>query len=358
MRVCFFGSYKRSEYNMLVKKMLEYQKVEVIECHKDIKNFRSFLTAYVKLFFKHRNLDYDILISPWRGIMTLPLAKLISRKPIVHFAFLSIYDTLVEDRKLIKPNSIKSKICEIVDKIGCKISNIIILDSFAEINYFVDRYNLDRSKFHRLFLSADESKFKPLEINKSNQVFNVLFFGSFSPHHGVEIIIEAAKILKNQKDIFFNFCGDGQTKNNMEKLAKKYNLTNNKFWGFVSQEKFQELIKESDVCLGIFGESIKADKGITNKLYETLASQRPLITLSNKAIKEINLVNKKNCVLVNRNPLELANAIKFLKNNPNQLEDIAKNGFLTFKENFSMDIVSNELIKILRNLIEKPNEKK
>ena len=355
MKVCFFGSYEQGTYNLLLKKILELQGIEVIECHENVYGVFSFFCAYLKLPFKHRNLHYDVMIIPWRGIMTLPLAKIISNRPIIQFAFISIYDTLVNDRKIVNPNSIKAKIIHFLEKQFYKIPDMIILDSFQEINYFVNEYSLSKKKFRRLFLSADETKFRPIEFKKSNKHFTVLYFGSFIPVHGVEVILEAAKVLSNHDDIIFKFCGDGQIRSKMQNLAKKYELKNVEFLGYVSDETLLKNIANSDVCLGLLGQTKKAIRCISNKTFEILASKRPLIALDSVGVKEIGVENGSNCILVPQgNPNELARAILFLKNNSDIKERIAAEGYLLFRRNLSMEKMGKKALGYIKELL--PNE--
>jgi len=359
MKICFFGSYIKDSFGIpsgnggtLLKKILETQKVELVECHESIESFISFIPAYFKLFFKHRKLDYDIMMIPWRGILTLPLAKIIHKKPIIYIPAFSIYDTLVNDRKIIKKNSLKAKFVHFVDKTACKWSDLIVLESTEEINYFVKEYGLQEEKFRQCPLAADESIFNPLSVKNQNTKFVVLYFGSFIPLHGVETIVNAALILKKYVDIEFRICGKGQTKDKIENIIEKNNLTNVKLLGLVPKEKLVENIKKSDVCLGIFGDTLKAQKVITNKAFQILASRKPLITRESPASLEANLTNKKNCMLVPpANPEKLSEAILFLKNDPFILQQIAEKGYQTYMKYLSMDAVGKKLVASAQELI-------
>jgi len=301
MKVCLFGSYVKDSYGIpsgnggtLLKKILENQNIEVIECHEPLDKYATIVSAYFKLFSKHRKIDYDLMIIPWRGILTLPLAKLIHRKPIIYFPAFSIYDTLVNDRKKIKKNSFKAKFIHFVDKQSCKWVDKIVLESTEEINYFVNEFGLPKEKFCQLPLAADESIFFPTSTSLSDKnQFVVLFFGTFIPLHGIETIVKSAAILKNHYDISYIICGDGQTKPQIEKIIKKNNLKNVKLLGLVSKETLVENIKNSDVCLGIFGNTLKARKVVTNKGFQILASKKPLITMESPAAIEFHLVNRK-----------------------------------------------------------------
>jgi len=140
MKICFFGSYVKDSFGIpsgnggtLLKKILGTQNIKVTECHEPIESILSLIPGYFKLFLNHRKIDYDIMIIPWRGILTLPLAKLIHRKPIIYFPAFSIYDTLVSDRKKIKKNSLKAKFVHLADKLACKWSDKVkrYIDTFG-----------------------------------------------------------------------------------------------------------------------------------------------------------------------------------------------------------------------------------
>ena len=106
MKICVFGSYVNSDFNNLLIKILKKKNVEVIEAQEPVRGVGSFFSSVFKLIRLHSGLEYDFMVIPWRGIITLPLAKLLSKKPIIYFPFLSIYQTLIEDRRIIKKNSI------------------------------------------------------------------------------------------------------------------------------------------------------------------------------------------------------------------------------------------------------------
>ncbi|MGQ0791674.1 MAG: glycosyltransferase [Nitrosopumilaceae archaeon] len=361
MKVCLFGSYVTYSYGIpsgnsgtLLKKNLETQNVSVVECYEPLEKFYSIFRTYCKLLSKHRKLDYDIMIIPWRGILTLPLAKIIHKKPIIYFPAFSIYDTLVNDRKKIKKDSVKAKIVHLVDKIACSWSDLIILESAEEIQYFCKEFSIPQEKFRQCPLAADESIFFPNNHEKKFNKFTVLFFGSFIPLHGIDTIVKAAIILQNKDDIVFTICGDGQTKSEISKLISDNKLKNIELLGIVSKDKLIENIQSADICLGIFGDTKKAKKVLTNKAFQILASKKPLITMESPTAKEYHLEDKKNCILVPpANPEKLAGAILFLKNEPKKRKGISEEGYRTYCEHLSMSVAGKKLVSFIEELIKK-----
>ena len=240
MRVCLFGTYDTNQMNQLLKKKLELQMIDYVECQEEGANIRAIISSYFKLWKKHRKLSYDIMILPlWRSLFCLPLAKLISKGPVVYYGYMPIYDTLVNDRKWLTPKSIKAKIILSAEKLCWKFSDLIIKESFAEIEFCHQNFGLDKKKSRRVLIGANESEIPVCMFKKPTNSFAVLYFGTFIPHHGVDTIIEAAKILSNEKDIIFKLSGKGQTEEKIKKIVEKYQLKNVEFLGWVTKEKFQ-----------------------------------------------------------------------------------------------------------------------
>jgi len=85
-----------------------------------------------------------MIIPLWRALITLPLAKIISRKPILYFGYMPIYDTIVNDRKITKPHSVLAKFIFFVEKTTWRWSDMILKESNAEIDYFSNQFNVDK----------------------------------------------------------------------------------------------------------------------------------------------------------------------------------------------------------------------
>ena len=186
MKVCFFGSYENESFGIpsgnggiLLKTILEKKNIQVIECHEPLKKYRSIVISYLKLLHKHKNLEYDVMLIPWRGVLTLPLAKLVHKRQIIYFPAFSLYDTFILDRKKYGKNSLQAKIFLLVDKIACRWSDIVILESTEEIKFFINELHCSPDKFIQLPLAVDESIFFPRPITADNKKFIVFALGKF-----------------------------------------------------------------------------------------------------------------------------------------------------------------------------------
>ncbi len=316
-------------------------------------NVRIFLAHGLFKYFniKKRLLkkDYDIIIP--NGKLVLMAAKamqLFNKKKIVFDVFISDYEALVESRKLVRKDSLKAKIYSFFDKYSCKFSDIVLLDTNEHINYFVKKFNLDKKKFRRIFVGADDKVFYPRKSKRKDKKFGVLFYGSFIPGHGIKYILKAAKILEKEKDIEFLLVGTGQTYNEMVKLSKRLQNTNVKFTGWVDFKKLPGYIADADVCLGMFGDHLKKiQRVIGNKIYEIIAMKKPLISGDAKAMREA-FTNKKDILFCKMDDEKsLAKAIMLLKNEPKLREKIADNSYRLFKKRFTTKETGKSVLKII-----------
>jgi glycosyltransferase involved in cell wall biosynthesis len=306
---------------------------------------------YLKIFKRILRKDFEILLVTGKFVLVLSwLLKFLHKKKIIFDAFISDYDNLVNDRKLIKKNSLKAKLLWLGDKYSCKLADKTILDTKEHINYFVREFKSNKNKFKEIYIGADEEIFKPIKIKKDKKNFIVSFHGCFIPLQGIEYIIKSAKLLEKDKEIKFEIIGAGQTFKEMTNLSKNLNITNIDFLGFIEINKLPKIIARGDVCLGIFGNTEKTQKVIPNKAFEIIAMKKPLITSYTPAINEF-FTNEKNCILCKvADEKEIAKSIIKLKDNLKLRESISLEGYNLFSKKGSYKKIGKALKEELNKL--------
>lgn len=367
LTVCYFGTYERNyPRNSIFIKGLRENGVNVIECHEPIWELTrdksgSFLSpksliklgfqlisGYLKLlkrYFAIRN-DYQVMIVGYIGHLDLLLARLLtlfSGKKLIFNPLISMYDTLSADRKQFSSDSLIAKFLFALDKITCRLSDRVILDTHQHIQYFTKTFNLSEEKFEKILVGADDDNFYPISTENKSENFVVMFIGKLIPLHGIPYILEAAKLLENHKDIKFRIVGSGQLRDEIDKIHEKLELKNVEFIDWIPFDDLSEAMSQADVCLGIFGDSEKAKRVIPNKAFQALAVAKPLITGDSNASREL-LTNTVDAVLCEMsNPKAIAESVLYLKNNPDKRKSIARNGYETFKQHCSVEILGRKL---------------
>lgn len=286
MVICYFGIYQPSySRNKILLSGLKSNGVEILECRTD----KNGLLKYFDLIKKHWKIrhDYDAMFVAYPGFQSVILAKFLTSKPIIFDAFVSMYDSMVLDRKSVSRKSLKAKYFWWLDKLSITAADLVLTDTNEHKKYLAIEFSIKDNKIKRIFLGADTSVFFPGEKVVKNDKFKVLFYGTYIPLQGIEYIVRSAKILEREPDIEFELIGNGQEKNNILKLAKELKIKNIDFKNNVSLNELAEKISQADVCLGIFGNTEKAKRVIPNKVYECVAMNRPVITADTQAVREL-----------------------------------------------------------------------
>lgn len=304
---------------------------------------------YIKIIKRLIQGNYGVIIA--NGRIVLFLSKIFSRKPVIFDFFISAYDTLVLDRKIVKENSLKAKVLWWSDKYSCKFADVNLMINREYLNFIVNEFKVQREKCRVLYLGADKEIFYPKKTEKNKRYFVVEFHGSFIPLHGIETIIDAAEILRNKKDIKFVLIGTGQMFELINKKVKEKKLNNVSLIGWVNYENLPKYLQEANVCLGIFGVTKKAKRCITHKVFEIMAMRKPLITMRSRANKEI-FKDKEHVVLCKPgDPKALAESIQLLKNDAKLRETISRNSYKLFREKFTTKKIGEELKNYLKEVL-------
>lgn len=348
MKICYFGSYNPLyARNRVLIKGLKQNGASVLECSK-----RHFF-KYLKLFFKSLELrDQDASVVGFPGQEVMFWLGRFLKRPIIFDALTSHYGGYILDRGYFPKNSLQAKYYSFLDQRSCKLADIVLLDTQAHIDFFVNEFGLLRSKFRRIFVGADSAVFYPdAERQSGLQAKTIIHFhGNYIPLQGVEYIVRAANLLK-EESIIFNLIGLGQTYKSTRELADKLKLQNINFLEPVPYEKLPGYINQANICLGIFGNTPKTDLVIPNKVYEAVACKKAVITADTPAIREL-FKDRINILLVNKaDPRDLAEKILFLKNNVSHKEQIANNGYTLFQNRLTPEKLGGELIKIINEAV-------
>ncbi len=347
MNVCFFGIYDK-EYSRNRVLISGFHKLgyEVYHCLVDPLK-ESGIKKYVGLYREYKkikNTKFEYFIVAFPGHTVVWLARLLFGGNIIFDAFVSLYNSVVEERKEISRWNPRAYYYRFFDWFSCTLAEKVLLDTNTHIDYFVETYNIPRKKFTRVFVGTTPADFYPLATRKQGDIFHVHFHGHFTPLHGVEWIVKAAKILSNEKDIKFRIIGNGMGRV-FQKMSIDYGLENIEFVGDVPLWKLNNYINEADVCLGIFGNTEKSQMVIPNKVYEAIACKKAVITERSKAIMEL-FLDQENMVLCSgANAGDLADKIWKLRSDSILREKISSSGYKVFIQKLQPQMIVKDIIK-------------
>lgn len=375
LRVCYFGTY-RANYsrNRIMIDGLRHNGVDVVECRQQLWHgiedrvqtarggwwrpsfFARVLRAYWRLFRAWRTVkDYDVMVLGYPGQLDVFLARLLTwqqGKPLVLDVFMSLY-LIASERGLTARHPVTGRMIYWLERLAYMLPDLLVLDTLAYVEWFQEVFKLDRSRFRLVPTGADDRVFHPLEnVGRDDGVFRVLYYGSFIPNHGVEHIIEAARMAQSEQDIHFELIGDGPAKAHAEALAKQYDLRNVTFIDWLDQQALVRKVAETDLMLGVFGTTPQSMMTVQNKIYEGLAMARCLITGESPTVRQT-LTHGRHVWLCQRaNPEALVDAILALRTDARLRKSIGEAGYQLFAAQFTVAALGRRFAGHLLELVE------
>ena len=329
-----------------------FKRIGEVDTIIDTGNTKSLIIKSIKLTLRsiprYIFSTYDLLFVGFYGHFLMIPAGIFSQKPIIFDAFVSTYDTLVNDRRTFSPQSLPSKFAALLDRISCHLADKILLDTPGQVQYFADTFGVPKEKLYALPVSCNEEIFFPRPKPKhANSITTVLSYSSYLPIHGIDTIIGAADLLKNEP-IHFKMIGNGQLFQSSVSATQTNALQNITFLPPVSLEGLSDEIAASDICLGgHFGLSAKARRVIPGKIYQMLAMQKPVIAADSPANKELLKHGISAFFCPAGDAGALAEAIRTLHGNPQLRDRIASQGRIIYEQNASEAVITERLRGII-----------
>jgi glycosyltransferase involved in cell wall biosynthesis len=236
----------------------------------------------------------DLVLVSYPGVLDVivlwPLARL-RRVPIVWDMFISLYDTVVQDRALLRRNSLAGRLLHAVEGCAIRLADLVFLDTAAHARHVERIYGLEERRCGSVWVGVEPIFFEaaPLRnvsVARQSGPLKVLFYGQFIPLHGISTIIAAARATREEQ-IEWRLVGRGQEAPRIRAMLAETPLPLLHWIEWLEYPQLRQALDWADVCLGIFGTSEKAACVIPNKVFQIVAAGRPLITRDSPAIREL-----------------------------------------------------------------------
>jgi len=269
-------------------------KSQIAEFGHRIRLLSRWLLAYPRLVYRlARAPRPDVLLISYPGIIDIFIAAAIARArgiPVAWDVFLSLYDTICEDRGLIAPGSLSAKLLRALEKKALDTADLVFMDTQAHARRIERLFDLELGSCGSVWVGVETEHFGGISTSPrattADAPMRILFYGQFIPLHGVDTIVRAARLLKNES-VEWLIIGRGQVAGQIRAIIEQEPLPNLQWLEWVDYGQLKRYLSEADLCLGIFGASAKAASVIPNKVFQILAAQRPLITRDSPAIREL-----------------------------------------------------------------------
>jgi glycosyltransferase involved in cell wall biosynthesis len=278
------------------------------------------------------------------------------RIPLLFDPLISDYDKQVFERGKFAENSLRAKYVLSRESRLMKSADLLLADTGEHARFYEDILNADPRRLFVLPVGAEEDLFYP-EKTISGQSFcrngndspEVLFYGSFIPLQGPQFIAEAIRCYHGPP-VRWTFLGNGPLLNRCQKMTA--GLPNVFYEKWLPYLQLPSRIRRADILLGIFGDTPKTRRVIPNKVFQSMACGRPVITAATSAYPRDLLKSPDSGIIwvEPANPVQLAEAVACLAGDPGNCYRKRLQSYQSFRQYYASDRLRDKLEKILAGL--------
>ena len=205
---------------------------------------------------------------------------------------------------------------------------------------------------------ADPSMFDPDDdgtaFRQSHHLqdkFVALYAGAHGMSNDLDVLLNAAELLADAKNIQIVLLGDGKEKPALIARAEKMNLTNVTFLPSVPKTEMASALAGTDACIAILKPLEEYKTTYPNKVFDYMAAGRPVVLAIDGVIREV--VDAAGCGIFAQpgNAVELAEAIRKIAADKDQSRAMGLQGRKYLEENFSRAVIGEKLVALLKELV-------
>lgn len=235
---------------------------------------------------------------------------------------------------------------EIIKRSLFKKSEIIVSASLDYIKHsqIKNIYKKYPEKFREIPFSVDTNEFKPLEIDKKENI--ILFVGGLDKAHyfkGVDILIKAISEIKNL-DWQLRIVGDGELKNELQDLSRNLDIENKViFLGKLNKKGLIENFQQAKVLVL---PSINSNEAFGIVLIEAMACGTPVIASDLPGVRTV-FENEKSGLLVEpKNIEDLKNKIELILQDQEKQEKMSQEAYKLVLAKYTEEIINTKTLSL------------
>ncbi|MEO7557779.1 MAG: glycosyltransferase [Gammaproteobacteria bacterium] len=275
--------------------------------------------------------------------------------PLLFDPLISAYEKQVFERAKFSEHSAKARHLLEWERGLFARADIVLADTPEHAHYFAETLGVAPDRLHVVYVGAEESLFTPESVPYTpNDPIEVLFYGSFIPLQGPEVIVEAARLYQGPP-VRWVLLGSGPLLDACREKAT--GLANIVFENWLPYAQLPDRIRCADILLGVFGQTPKAQRVIPNKVFQALACGKPLVTCTAPAYPATlrdHQIGSGIAWIPASDGAALAATVTALVSRPDRLAALGTAARTSYEKYFSADAIRNQLQTVLAALPLRP----
>ncbi|MGW8226084.1 MAG: glycosyltransferase family 4 protein [Anaerolineales bacterium] len=206
---------------------------------------------------------------------------------------------------------------------------------------------------------ADTSMFDPRALGDTqHDLFGVpgKFIALYAGAHGLSndlgVVLQAAVLLKNRRDIYFVLLGDGKDKPALQKQAQDLALPNLKFLPPLPKNEMPAALAAVDACIAILKPIPLYGTVYPNKVFDYMAAGKPVLLAMQGVIREVIEEAGAGLVIPPGDSPALAEGIVYLAEHPHEGLAMGIRGRNYVKKYFDRPDQAEKFARLIDDLVD------
>ena len=238
-------------------------------------------------------------------------------------------------------------------------ARLIVVNTRAFIEHIAGR-GIPRERIELVYNGIDPDLFQPRPADEDLRrehgfegKFVVTYMGTLGLAHGLTTVLEAAERLRDEPAFHFLLIGDGAERERLERQIAERSLGNVTLVGLRPRAEVPAWIASSDALLVMLRDLPVFQTVVPSKMFEFLAQERPLIMAAPRGGECRALLEdaKAGFVLDAEDPDALADAIRFVHDQPEEAAERARAGRAWVLGDFVRDDLARRMLESVRAAI-------
>jgi glycosyltransferase involved in cell wall biosynthesis len=321
-----------------------------------LRNYLSFVPAVLRAGLRAGKVDIVFVTSPplFSVIPAILLARLRGAKLVLDVRDLWPDELITYGG--FREGSLPVRVTRMIERWAYRNADCVTATTEAILDATVER-GVPREKTFLLPNGADLELFGPLP--RENAIANkyafgdrfvVMYSGLFGIKHSLEVLLQAAAILRDYKDIAFFLLGDGARKDALIKQAHDMGLDNVIFGDERNVTEVPSLLARADVCFAAVRPEPYPKKVISVKVFEYMACEKPVVGALSGETARILEESGGGIVVAPGDSSATAEAILNLYRDPVRRQALGKAGRRYVDEYYSRSVWATRLEKRLKDV--------
>jgi glycosyltransferase involved in cell wall biosynthesis len=188
------------------------------------------------------------------------------------------------------------------------------------------------------------------QVHDLGSKFVALYAGAHGISNDLDVVLEAADLLKDNKNVQIVLLGAGKEKQRLMAKAKERQLENISFIPPVPKLAMKNALAAADACIAILKPIEMYKTTYPNKVFDYMAAGKPVILAIEGVIQDVVEKAQAGICIKPGDPQQMAAAIKEIAKNPRNCRKMGLNGKTYVRAHFSRAELASQFTALLNSM--------